>query len=216
MEHLDGQTLVLDPAALFFHASGPVLAVLWLLLAASAAVWWIFVVKSRQLRRWRVAQSRLEQAIGQRRLEPQQLASLARHHQSALGAPVLEAVATRRGQPEVVSAVVARLLVEQRERATSMLTWLASIGATAPFVGLLGTVYGIMDAFFRIGREKSASLPVVAPAIGEALLATAVGLFAAIPAVLAYNLLSARAEALMDRMTAAAREWAASVTREDD
>ena len=67
------------------------------------------------------------------------------------------------------------------------MTTLATIGATAPFVGLLGTVYGILDAFIRIGQAQSASLAVVGPAIGEALVATAIGLFAAIPAVLAYN-----------------------------
>lgn len=203
----DTPALVLDPSALFLHASGPVLLVLWSLLFAAAVVWWVFVVKARQLARWRAAELELEHAIGGRALEPQQLLALARHHHSALGAAVLEAIVMRRAQPDAIPAVVARVLVEQRERATSMLNWLASIGATAPFVGLLGTVYGIMDAFFRIGREQSASLPVVAPAIGEALLATAVGLFAAIPAVLVYNALSARTDTLLDRIEAAAGEW---------
>ena len=204
----DGSALVLDPAAMFFHASGPVLVVLWLLLFAAAAVWWILVVKLRQLGRWRTAERELEQSIGRRQLDAQQLLAVARHHHVALGSPVLEAILMRRAQPDAISSVVSRVLVEQRERATSMLTMLASIGATAPFVGLLGTVYGIMDAFFRIGREQSASLPVVAPAIGEALLATAVGLFAAIPAVLVYNALSARIESLLARIEAAAGEWA--------
>jgi biopolymer transport protein ExbB len=67
------------------------------------------------------------------------------------------------------------------------LSWLASIGSTAPFVGLFGTVWGIMHALQDIGRAKSASLDVVAGPIGEALIATAIGIAAAIPAVLAYN-----------------------------
>lgn len=66
-------------------------------------------------------------------------------------------------------------------------TWLATIGATAPFVGLFGTVWGIMASFMAIGHSQDTSLAVVAPGIAEALLATAVGLFCAIPAVIGYN-----------------------------
>jgi len=68
-----------------------------------------------------------------------------------------------------------------------MLSFLATTGSVSPFIGLLGTVWGIMDAFFRINITRSASLLSVAPGIAEALVATAVGLFAAIPAVIAYN-----------------------------
>jgi biopolymer transport protein TolQ len=68
-----------------------------------------------------------------------------------------------------------------------MLSFLATTGSVSPFIGLFGTVWGIMDAFIRIGQTRSASLVAVAPGIAEALIATAVGLFAAIPAVVAYN-----------------------------
>jgi biopolymer transport protein TolQ len=68
-----------------------------------------------------------------------------------------------------------------------MLSFLATTGSVSPFIGLFGTVWGIMDAFIRIGQTRSASLVTVAPGIAEALVATAVGLFAAIPAVIAYN-----------------------------
>lgn len=67
------------------------------------------------------------------------------------------------------------------------LSWLATTGSTAPFIGLFGTVWGIMGAFQKIGATKVASLAVVAPGISEALIATAVGLAAAIPATIAYN-----------------------------
>lgn len=67
------------------------------------------------------------------------------------------------------------------------LNFLATTGSVAPFVGLFGTVWGIMNSFFQIGAQQSASLAVVAPGIAEALFATAIGLFAAIPAVIAYN-----------------------------
>ena len=67
------------------------------------------------------------------------------------------------------------------------LNFLATTGSVAPFVGLFGTVWGIMNSFFQIGAQESSSLAVVAPGISEALFATAIGLFAAIPAVIAYN-----------------------------
>ena len=72
-------------------------------------------------------------------------------------------------------------------RMEQWLTWLATIGAITPFVGLLGTVWGIIDAFTGLGAAGSASLRSVAPGISEALITTAAGLFAAIPAVIAYN-----------------------------
>jgi biopolymer transport protein TolQ len=68
-----------------------------------------------------------------------------------------------------------------------MMGFLATTGSVTPFIGLFGTVWGIMDAFLKIGIVRSASLMTVAPGIAEALIATAVGLFAAIPAVIAYN-----------------------------
>jgi len=67
------------------------------------------------------------------------------------------------------------------------MSFLATCGSVTPFIGLLGTVWGIMDAFHKIGVVRSASLVTVAPGIAEALIATAIGLFAAIPAVIAYN-----------------------------
>ena len=78
----------------------------------------------------------------------------------------------------------------EMDKLESNLSTLATIGSTAPFIGLLGTVWGIMGSFQSIGAAKNTSLAVVAPGIAEALLATAIGLFAAIPAVMAYNKLS--------------------------
>lgn len=88
---------------------------------------------------------------------------------------------------EAVDLVLRRSEAVEAERLESYLIMLATTGATAPFIGLLGTVWGIMDAFRGIGAAGSASLVVVAPAIAEALIATAAGLAAAIPAVMAYN-----------------------------
>jgi biopolymer transport protein ExbB/TolQ len=80
-------------------------------------------------------------------------------------------------------------IVQEREllRLSSMMGVLATIGATSPFIGLFGTVWGILNSFAHIAVAKSTNLAVVAPGIAEALLATAIGLFAAIPAVMIYN-----------------------------
>lgn len=88
---------------------------------------------------------------------------------------------------ENVERALARAKNNELTRIEAALTFLATTGSTAPFIGLFGTVWGIMNSFLSIGAEKSASLDVVAPGIAEALIATAIGLVAAIPAVAAYN-----------------------------
>ncbi len=91
------------------------------------------------------------------------------------------------GQSENVSRALRRATTLERQRLEKFLTFLATTGSTAPFIGLFGTVWGIMDSFQGIGQTGSASLAVVAPGISEALIATAIGLVAAIPAVVGYN-----------------------------
>jgi biopolymer transport protein TolQ len=86
-----------------------------------------------------------------------------------------------------VSRALRRATTQETQRLEKYLTFLATTGSTAPFIGLFGTVWGIMDAFHGIGLTGSASLAVVAPGISEALVATAIGLAAAIPAVMGYN-----------------------------
>jgi biopolymer transport protein TolQ len=88
---------------------------------------------------------------------------------------------------ESISRVLRRSIMEEVTRLESYLTFLATTGSTCPFIGLFGTVWGIMNAFRGIGIKSSASIGVVASGISEALIATAFGLFAAIPAVVAYN-----------------------------
>ena len=94
------------------------------------------------------------------------------------------------------------------------LGFLATVGSVAPFVGLFGTVWGIMNSFFQIGIQQNSSLAVVAPGIAEALFATAIGLFAAIPAVIAYNRLSHTVNGFEARMTRFADRVHAQVSRE--
>jgi biopolymer transport protein TolQ len=105
-------------------------------------------------------------------------------------------------------AVGRRAIVVEQQRASALMPTLQSIASASPFIGLFGTVWGIMDAFLRIGVEKSASLPVVAPAIGEALIATAFGLVAAIPATIAYNYVDKRVADLLEELDASTAAWA--------
>ncbi len=102
------------------------------------------------------------------------------------------------------------------ERLESRLLFLATIGSSGPFIGLFGTVFGIMNSFIGIAASKNTSLAVVAPGISEALLATAIGLFAAIPAVMAYNKLQADVSKLQGRMEGFADEFSAILSRQID
>ncbi len=88
---------------------------------------------------------------------------------------------------DTVARALRRATTGETQRLEKFLTFLATTGSTAPFIGLFGTVWGIMDSFHGIGQTGSASLAVVAPGISEALVATAIGLVAAIPAVVGYN-----------------------------
>ncbi len=91
--------------------------------------------------------------------------------------------------PAIVGAQRAMRVAESREleKLEGKLSFLATVGSTSPYIGLFGTVWGIMNSFLSLGQMQQASLAVVAPGIAEALIATAMGLFAAIPAVIAYN-----------------------------
>ncbi len=100
--------------------------------------------------------------------------------------------------------------INQLER---FLTFLATTGSAAPFIGLFGTVWGIMDSFRSIGVMGSANLTVVAPGISEALIATAMGLFAAIPAVMAYNFFVNRIKTLVNEMDIFSSEFLNIVER---
>jgi len=93
----------------------------------------------------------------------------------------------RDGTRERLATTMGATIAQEIDRLADRLNFLATVGSVAPFVGLFGTVWGIMRSFTSIGAEGSASLAVVAPGIAEALFATAIGLFAAIPAVIAYN-----------------------------
>lgn len=101
----------------------------------------------------------------------------------------------------------------EEEKLEQALPFLATVGSTSPYIGLFGTVWGIMNSFRGLAQVQQATLATVAPGIAEALIATAIGLFAAIPAVIAYNRFSARSEQLIGRYYTFADEFQAILHR---
>lgn len=101
----------------------------------------------------------------------------------------------------------------EEERLETHLAFLATVGSTSPYIGLFGTVWGIMNSFRGLATVNQASLSIVAPGISEALIATAMGLFAAIPAVIAYNRFSAQAELQVNRCDAFIDEFSGILHR---
>ena len=120
------------------------------------------------------------------------------------------------GLAERIDRVMQITLSREMDRAERYMTFLATTGSTAPFIGLFGTVWGIMNSFQSIAISKNTSLAVVAPGIAEALFATALGLLAAIPAVVAYNKLTRDLDRYAGRLESFAGEFSAILSREMD
>jgi len=211
----------LDPMQLVLHASVPVKAVLLILVFFSVVCWMVIGLKALHLARARGESRRFVRAFdGAPSYE-----ALAKELAAFRGSPFARIFATgydemvrlTRGERVLlteaqgthVEAVTRRAAVEEITHLESWMNLLGTIGSTAPFIGLFGTVYGIMDAFLSIGNQQSANLPVVAPKIAEALIATAIGLVAAIPAVMAYNYFARKVGILADNMESFAADVAA-------
>jgi biopolymer transport protein TolQ len=122
----------------------------------------------------------------------------------------------RAGLHQRIERVMQVTLGREMERNERYMTFLASVGSTAPFIGLFGTVWGIMNSFQAIGASRNTSLAVVAPGISEALFATALGLVAAVPAVIAYNKLSTDLGRYVGRLEAFSSEFSAILSRQLD
>ncbi|AKV01421.1 MotA/TolQ/ExbB proton channel family protein [Labilithrix luteola] len=212
----------LDPVQLVLHASVPVKLVLLVLLAFSVVCWIVIFAKSLHLQRARNDSEKFMKAFD----SAGSLDALAQQGLSAFrGSPFARIFATgydemvrltrgERGkrlddaQATHVESITRRAAAAEITHLESWMSLLGTIGSTAPFIGLFGTVYGIMDAFLSIGNQQSANLPVVAPKIAEALIATAIGLVAAIPSVMAYNFFARRVGELADIMDAFAADVA--------
>jgi len=120
----------------------------------------------------------------------------------------------RAGLQSRIERVMGVTLGREMDRLERYMTFLASVGSTAPFIGLFGTVWGIMHSFSAIASSKNTSLAVVAPGIAEALFATALGLIAAIPAVIAYNKISSDLTRYAGRLEAFSNEFGAILSRQ--
>src|SRR4051794_19828824 len=144
----ESPTIKLDLPSLLLNASGPVRLTVFFLLLAGAGVWLIAILKFLQLRRLRGAEYSFERAtLGAN--SGQELYSAAVNHRVAPGGRIVYLLATRAGTAgaERLRAVADRALVLERARASALMSALGSIAAASPFIGLFGTVYGIMDAF---------------------------------------------------------------------
>lgn len=185
----------LSPWAMFLAADSVVKAVMIGLALASVATWTIWIAKSFELR---AARARLRRTVTQLTdHETLAEATQALGSRESIGRSLVEAAAQeirqstrapdRDGIKERVASRVQRLEIAASRDMLRGTGLLATIGSVAPFVGLFGTVWGIMNSFIGISKAQTTNLAVVAPGIAEALLATAIGLVAAIPAVVIYN-----------------------------
>ena len=125
-------------------------------------------------------------------------------------------VSFNRGLVGRIGQVMDLTMDREIESLEKNLSWLGTIASTAPFVGLLGTVWGIMNSFQAIAATKNSTLAVVAPGIAEALFTTALGLIAAIPALIAYNKLSGSIDTYANRLSSFSEEFAVVLSRELD
>ena len=212
--------------ALFARATLTVKFVMLLLIVASVWAWAIIL---RKVLAYRQARARAEafdaqfwsgepldelyETLG----EPQEAP------EAIFAAGMTEWRRSHRDDGGLIPGAVARIdrsmdvaIAKEADRLNSGLGFLATVGSTAPFIGLFGTVWGIMNAFIEIAEAQNTNIAVVAPGIAEALLATGLGLLAAIPAVVAYNKLSADAEKITAGHEAFADEFATILSRQLD
>jgi biopolymer transport protein TolQ len=218
----------LSPLALFMQADIVVKAVMMGLLMASVWSWAIIVERSRRLSRidgeaaqfedwfWKADNLDALYEPSSRAAHPSARAFMAgmtewRRSLAGKGARI-DREGLRSRLASAINVAIARDIDDLSDR----LSMLATIGSVAPFVGLFGTVWGIMRSFAGIAASQNTSLAVVAPGIAEALFATAIGLFAAIPAVIGYNRLLHRVNRLEARLGNFAEEYLNLLSRQLD
>lgn len=215
----------LSLVTLFWQASFVVKAVVVGLIFASVWCWAIIVDKTVLFARVRQDMDRFEKVFWSGQSLEELYRSLSGRPSTALSALFVAAMREWKrsfesgarspfGMHTRIDKVLNVTIQREMERVEKRLLFLASTGASAPFVGLFGTVWGIMTSFQSIAASKNTSLAVVAPGIAEALMATALGLLAAIPAVIAYNKLTGTAARIGQRMEGFADEFAAILSRQ--
>ena len=216
----------MTPDMSFFHlitnASIPVQAVMLMLVVASVMSWTMIFKKRVSLARAKRAADAFEEHFWSLEELTPLYQRISENRAGASGMELLFEAGFRefvrlqekRGAvPEVIlegSQRAMRIALNKEvEELETHLSFLASVGSTSPYVGLFGTVWGIMNSFRALGNVQQASISMVAPGIAEALIATAMGLFAAIPAVIAYNRFSNDVERLVNRYDTFIEEFSA-------
>ena len=217
--------------SLFLQADLIVKVVMFLLLAASFWSWAVIFDKLMKLRRLRRDAEHFEESfwsggslddlydrIGQRPLDPMSavFAAAMREWRRSAAKGLAASSTLRTNLQERIERVMHVTLGREMERLERFMPFLATVGSTSPFVGLFGTVWGIMNSFQSIAASKNTSLAVVAPGIAESLFATALGLVAAIPAVIAYNKFSTDFGRYAGRLDGFATEFGAILSRQLD
>ncbi|EAQ06149.1 MULTISPECIES: protein TolQ [Yoonia] len=213
--------------ALFARATIIVKLVMIMLILASIWCWAIIVDKTIQYRRARTEAEIFDRAFWSGEPLDQLFDQIGPDPDGAsekiFAAGMLEWRRSHRQDGGLIAGATARIdrsmdvaIAKETARLQKSLAVLATVGSTAPFVGLFGTVWGIMNAFIEIAEAQNTNLAVVAPGIAEALLATGLGLLAAIPAVIYYNKLSADSERIVAGYEAFADEFATILSRQLD
>ncbi len=225
MDKLVAPAAGMSPLTLFLEADIVVKLVMLGLLAASVWSWAIILERSRLLARLKRETAAFEARFWNARTLEDIGGGKGDHPAAALFRAGLEewkastdgrSAIDREGVRARLASVMAASIDRSVSDLSDRLNVLATIGSVAPFVGLFGTVWGIMRAFIAIGQTQNTSLAVVAPGIAEALFATAIGLFAAIPAVIGYNRLLHLISRLEDRLAAFSAAFHAMLSRELD
>lgn len=213
--------------SLVLRASPLVQAVMLTLLAASVLSWVIIIIKYKFLKQAREDAMRFEDQFWSGINLADLYQRISKRNESREGlerifesgfAEYIRIHKRAAANTEMMLAGVQRsmkvALAREEERLESNLSWLATIGSISPYVGLFGTVWGIMRSFTALGSVQHASLSMVAPGIAEALIATAMGLFAAIPAVIAYNRYAEKVNRLVGSYENFAEEFATILQRQ--
>ena len=218
--------------SLFWRADFIVKLVMFVLLAASIWSWAIIIDKTTRLRRLRGQAANFEEAFwsgGSLDDLYDRIGRLPDNPMAAVFCAAMDELRRAMQRQDMIADGGLRAGLKQRigqamqvsvdremDRLERHMGFLATVGSTAPFIGLFGTVWGIMNAFAAIAVARDTSLTVVAPGIAEALFATALGLLAAIPAVIAYNKLSADLDRYGGRLENFAAEFHALLSRQLD
>lgn len=218
------------PWGMFIQADPVVKAVIIILIIASVLSWAIIIDKSLTLGRLRAKAKKFEDAFWSGKPLDELYSKMkdrADHPMARVFAAAMGEWERSRGTPgrsdamtisanERIEKVMNVTVARELEKAESQMSVLATIGSAAPFVGLFGTVWGIMNAFQGIAISGDANLAVVAPGISEALFVTALGLVAAIPAVAGYNRYTSQINSYAVRLQGFADEFAAILSRQMD